>query len=166
MIAPSTKGVTKNSAKPTKRKLIPTWDRVDNNLALVSKCMGYKRTKAQKRDIKAVRLKVMCVLAKLDLAHLDLRFTNVHNTLQSVNNQPGIKRAIYPLEFKKSLMWMCNEGASILKSACAGVATFDGFAGFDFMNCCLDGDVSVTSENTTAWSIPTVDTCLPRDFGF
>ena len=41
-----------------KRKLIPTWDRVDNNLASASKHMGFKRTKGQKRDIKGMRSQV------------------------------------------------------------------------------------------------------------
>ena len=49
------KGITKIIAK---RKPIPTWERVDNNLASASKHMGFKRTKGQKRDIKGMRSQV------------------------------------------------------------------------------------------------------------
>ena len=49
------KGITKITAK---RKPIPTWERVDNNLASASKHMGFKRTKGQKRDIKGMRSQV------------------------------------------------------------------------------------------------------------
>ena len=50
------KGV-KGVAKPARAK-VETWDRVDNNLDLASKHMGYKRTKGQKRDIKGRRSQV------------------------------------------------------------------------------------------------------------
>ena len=49
------KGITKIIAK---RKPVPTWERVDNNLASASKHMGFKRTKGQKRDIKGMRSQV------------------------------------------------------------------------------------------------------------
>ena len=48
------KGV-KGVAKPTRVK-VETWDRVDNNLDLALKHMGYKRT--NERDIKGKRSKV------------------------------------------------------------------------------------------------------------
>ena len=54
-----------------------------------------------------------------DLAPLDPHgnFTLVHNTLLSLNNQPGM-RVVYPPEFKTSLLWMSHgPGASILKCA-------------------------------------------------
>ena len=116
------KGITKASAKPTKRTLVPSWKRVDNNLVSALKCMGYKRTKGHRRNIKAIRHQVMSILAKLDLTALDPRIAEVHDTLQILSNQPGIKRATYPPSFKKSLVWMCNEGASILKGVCTGKA--------------------------------------------
>ena len=116
-------------------------------------------------------------MAKLDLPHVDQRFTIVHNTLKSLNNQPGVKRVEYPLEFKKALMWMCKEGVPILKSIkekeallsgvealpLEGFATLENlppgvFAGFDFMNSLDDG--SVTTESTSSWSFATQDTIL------
>ena len=120
-------------------------------------------------------------MAKLDLPHVDQRFTIVHNTLKSLNNQPGVKRVEYPLEFKKALMWMCKEGVPILKSIkekeallsgvealpLEGFATLENlppgvFAGFDFMNSLDDG--SVTTESTSSWSVATEDTIL-AEFG-
>ena len=120
-------------------------------------------------------------MAKLDLPHVDQRFIIVHNTLKSLNNQPGVKRVEYPLEFKKALMWMCKEGVPILKSIkekeallsgvealpLEGFATLENlppgvFAGFDFMNSLDDG--SVTTESTSSWSVATEDTIL-AEFG-
>ena len=40
------------------RELIPSWDRVDNNLHLLSKYLGYKRTKEQDRSINGIRSQV------------------------------------------------------------------------------------------------------------
>ena len=54
-ISTAPKGITKIIAK---RKPVPTWERVDNNLASASKHMGFKRTKGQKRDIKGMRSQV------------------------------------------------------------------------------------------------------------
>ena len=159
-----------------KRKLIPSWDRVDNNLALVSKNMGHKRTKGHKRDIKSTRSQLASGLAKFDLAHLDPHVTNVHNHLQYLNNQTNMKRALYPDNFKTSLMWMCNEpGASLLKGAAESAGLFNkpnkekeelesdleaSFAqGVNFM-VDLDEDGSVTTEDTTSWSITTDATVL------
>ena len=59
-------------------------------------------------------------MAKLDLPHVDLRFTIVHNTLQFLNNQAGVKRVEYPLEFKKALMRI---ESSVVQEA--QVQTFD-----------------------------------------
>ena len=120
-------------------------------------------------------------MAKLDLPHVDQRFIIVHNTLKALNNQPGVKRVEYPLEFKKALMWMCKEGVPILKSIkekeallsgvealpLEGFATLENlppgvFAGFDFMNSLDDG--SVTTESTSSWSVATEDTIL-AEFG-
>ena len=105
-------------------------------------------------------------MAKLDLPHVDQRFIIVHNTLKSLNNQPGVKRVEYPLEFKKALMWMCKEGVPILKSI-KEIRTLenlpsDAFTGFDFMNCLDDG--SFTTESTSSWSVATEDTIL-AEFG-
>ena len=116
-------------------------------------------------------------MAKLDLPHVDRRFTIVHNTLQFLNNQPGVKRVEYPREFKKALLWICKEGVPTLKSIkekeallsgvealpLEGFATLENlppgvFAGFDFMNSLDDG--SVTTESTSSWSFATEDTIL------
>ena len=185
-IAKPTKTIaTKTIAKPTKRKLIPSWDRVDNNLALVSKNMNHRRTKDHKRGIKAIRSRLESDFAKFDLANLDPHFTNVYNNLQSLNNQPNIKRALYPADFKTSLMWVCNEpGVSILKGAAESAGLFDKpdkekeelesyleaafaqgaptvFGGFDFM---IDLDEleggSVTTEDTEGGSVTTEDTAV------
>ena len=114
----------------------------------------------------------------------------VHNTLKSLNNQPGVKRVEYPLEFKKALMWVCKEGVPILKSIkekeallsgvealpLEGFATLENlppgvFAGFDFMNSLDDGSVTTESTTerddgsvTTSWSVATEDTIL-AEFG-
>ena len=99
-------------------------------------------------------------MAKLDLPHVDRRFTIVHNTLQFLNNKPGVKRVEYPLEFKKALMWMCKEGVPILKSI-KEIRTLENipsgvFSGFDFMDGLDDG--SVTTESTSSRSFATEDT--------
>ena len=101
-------------------------------------------------------------LAKLDLPRVDLRFTIVHNTLQFLNNQAGVKRVEYPLKFKKALMWMCKDGVPTLKSI-KEIRTLENlpsgvFSGFDFMNSLDDG--SVTTESTSSWSFATQDTIL------
>ena len=103
-------------------------------------------------------------MAKLDLPHVDPRFTIVHDTLKYLNNQPG-KRVEYPLKFKKALMWMCmdvNEGVPILESI-KEIRTLENlpsgvFSGFDYMNSLDDG--SVTTESTSSWSFATEDTIL------
>jgi hypothetical protein len=105
-------------------------------------------------------------LAKLDLPHVDRRFTIVHNTLQFLNNQPGVKRVEYPREFKKALLWICKEGVPTLKSI-KEIRTLenlpsDVFTGFDdFMNCLDDG--SFTTESTSSWSFATEDTSILAD---
>ena len=104
-------------------------------------------------------------LAKLDLPHVDRRFTIVHNTLQFLNNQPGVKRVEYPHEFKKALLWICKEGVPTLKSI-KEIRTLenlpsDVFTGFDFMNCLDDG--SFTTESTSSWSFATEDTSILAD---
>jgi len=101
-------------------------------------------------------------LAKLDLPHVDRRFTIVHNTLQFLNNQPGVKRVEYPREFKKALLWICKEGVPTLKSI-KEIRTLENlpsgvFSGFDYMNSLDDG--SVTTESTSSWSFATEDTIL------
>ena len=109
-------------------------------------------------------------LAKLDLPHVDPRFTIVHDTLKYLNNQPG-KRVEYPLKFKKALMWMCmdvNEGVPILESI-KEIRTLenlpsDVFTGFDFMNI-LD-DASFTTESTSLFSFSTEDTILADEAEF
>jgi len=174
---------TKTIAKANKRTLIPSWDRVDNNLALVSKNMNHRRTKDHKRGIKAIRSRVASDFAKFDLANLDPHFTNVHNHLQSLNNQPSIMRAFYTADFKTSLMWLIAH-LSILKGAAESAGLFDKpdkekeelesdleaafaqgaptiFNGFDFM---IDLDEleggSVTTEDTEGGSVTTEDTTL------
>ena len=128
-------------------------------------------------------------MAKLDLPRVDPRFTIVHDTLKYLNNQPG-KRVVYPLKFKKALLWMCIEGVPILKSIkekeallsgvealpLEGFATLENlppgvFAGFDFMNSLDDGSVTTESTTerddgsvTTSWSVATEDTIL-AEFG-
>jgi hypothetical protein len=164
------KTLSKTTAKPAKRKLIPSRDRVDNNLAMADKNMGQKRTKGQKRDIKSIRSRVASRLAKFDLAHLDPHFTNVHNHLQYLNNQPYIKRALYPDEFKTSLMWMCSEpGISILKRAAEPAGLFDDLEaefgqGVGVMIDLYEDLGSDTTEDTALWSISTDDTADLEDF--
>ena len=139
--------------------------------------MGHKRTKGHKRDIKSTRSQVSNGLAKFDLAKLDPHFTNVHNHLRSLNDQPDIKRALYKDDFKASLMWMCKEpGASLLKGAVECTSLVDTpnqaqeefdesdleatFAqGVNFM-INFDEDGSFTTEDTASWSITTDDTVL------
>ena len=99
----------------------------------------------------------------------------VHNTLKFLNNQPGVKRVEYPLEFKKALMWMCKEGVPILKSI-KEIRTLENlpsgvFSGFDYMNSLDDGSVTTESTTerddgsvTTSWSVATEDTIL-AEFG-
>jgi hypothetical protein len=164
------KTLSKTTAKPAKRKLIPSRDRVDNNLAMADKNMGQKRTKGHKRDIKSIRSRVASRLAKFDLAHLDPHFTNVHNHLQYLNNQPYIKRALYPDEFKTSLMWMCSEpGISILKRAAEPAGLFDDLEaefgqGVGVMIDLYEDLGSDTTEDTALWSISTDDTADLEDF--
>ena len=103
-------------------------------------------------------------MAKLDLPRVDPRFTIVHDTLKYLNNQPG-KRVVYPLKFKKALLWMCIEGVPILKSI-KEIRTLenlpsDAFTGFDFMNCLDDG--SFTTESSSSWSFATEDTSILAD---
>ena len=55
---------------------------------------------------------------KPDLTHLDPdgNFTRVHNTLLSLSSNQRGMRAVYPPEFKTSLVWICyGPGASILQ---------------------------------------------------
>ena len=116
----------KSFGKPPRRKFVPSWDRVDNNLALLSKNLGHVRTMDHKRDMKSTWAQVVSDFDKFDLATLHPHFANVHNTLQSLTKQPHIKRANYPAHFKTSLKWMNLEpGISILKSAAESAGICD-----------------------------------------
>ena len=183
IMPPSTKGVAKKNLK--ERAKIPSSERLDNNVAIILKHLGHKRTKERTRGIKDAWILLESDFEKLDLPSLDSRFTKVYQELQSLKNQaPNIKRAAYTDEFKSCLAWMAKgaggffntpnkekeELASAVEAAFAHGAPII-FGGFDFMidlDALEGGSVttedteggSVTTEDTALWSITTADTVL------
>eukprot|EP00964_Phaeocystis_antarctica_P116087 scaffold80060_cov75-Phaeocystis_antarctica.AAC.2 len=175
IMPPSTKGVAKKNLK--ERAKIPSSERLDNNVAIILKHLGHKRTKERTRGIKDAWILLESDFEKLDLPSLDSRFTKVYQELQSLNNQaPNIKRAAYTGEFKSCLAWMAkgaggffntpNKEKEELVSAVEAALAHEGFAAldnlpflFNFKNG-LDEDGSATTEDTASWSVTTEDTVL------
>ena len=175
IMPPSTKGVAKKNLK--ERAKIPSSERLDNNVAIILKHLGHKRTKERTRGIKDAWILLESDFEKLDLPSLDSRFTKVYQELQSLNNQaPNIKRAAYTGEFKSCLAWMAkgaggffntpNKEKEELVSAVEAAFAHEGFAAlenlpflFTFKNG-LDEDGSATTEGTASWSVTTEDTVL------